>query len=610
MYDVAIVGSGVAGSIIANELAQQGFHVLVLEAGPGDDLTIRGYEDYLTRFYSATSKDNNAPYPVNPNAGMPRSPEVNTLRPGQADDSSYLVQNGPFPLDSTYARTLGGTTMHWEGKALRMLPEDFESQTRYGRGRDWPITYRDLAPYYRTAERELGVSADVEDQSYLGVAFEPGYVYPMHRLPASYLDQMVAKRVDGTEVSLHGDTFTLSLRTTPQARNSVPNADYDGGKGYQPIGAVSTHQVELGERCQGNNNCVPLCPVQAKYHAGKTLSKALASETGRVDLITQAVASKVHADPATGRITHIEYKAYRDLDSGAYTTHEVRARIFVIAANAVETPRLMLASGLPGSSGLMGRNLMDHAYLLTWGLLPEVAGTMRGTNCTSGIEDLRGGAFRASQAAFRVDVHNDGWGWAGGSVDAEVERLVDNDNLFGKALRRGTVSRISRQLLFAFMVELLPDASNRITVDPRYQDRLGNPRPILSFNIADYTMEGIAYARRLSRQLFQRLGVEDHSEYHPSDVGYVTHHAEGYVIRGGNHWAGTHVMGTSAENSVVDVHQRSWDHENLYLAGAGSMPSIGTANTTLTLAALSFRSAEHIIGALRDAPVPAGSAAR
>jgi choline dehydrogenase-like flavoprotein len=370
-----------------------------------------------------------------------------------------------------------------------------------------------------------------------------------------------------------------------------------------PVGAVSTHQVEQGERCQGNNNCVPICPAQAKYHAGKTLAKALGRSRGRVRLRTQAVASKVHVGP-DGRISHIEYKAYRHPDSVEHTTHEVRARLFVIAGNAVETPRLMLASGLPSSSGLMGRNLMDHAYLLAWGLMPQVVGTMRGSNCTSGIEDLRGGAFRRTQAAFRASIHNDGWGWAGGSPEAQVIDLVDRMNLVGSALRAGTVDRISRQLLLDFMVEVMPDPANRITVDGRYRDGIGNLRPVLSYGIDDYTLAGIAQARRLSRLIFQRLGVEDHTEYRPTDVGYTPYQGEGYVIRGGNHWAGTHLMGTSAATSVVDSHQRSWDHDNLYLVGAGSMPSIGTSNTTLTLAALAYRSAEQMVRRLRSDHAP------
>jgi len=596
-YDAVIVGSGVSGSIIAKELSEKGLRVLILEAGAREDLTISGYEKYLSNFYTSVLKDNNAPYPVNRNAPMPRSPETRALRAGQPDASGYFVQNGPYPLESTYARAVGGTTMHWQASAIRMVPEDFEMQTRFGQGRDWPIRYQDLEPYYQKAEFELGVSADVEEQRYAGMTFAPGYVFPMRKIPESWLDKLIGKGLAGATVSLDGQTYPLTVRAIPQARNGVPNPKYDNGKGYVPVGAVSAHQSELGLRCQGNNNCTPICPVQAKYDARKTLVKALS--TGRVDLLSQTVASRVHLDPDSGRVAHIEYKAYRDPLSSEHSTGVVRGRIFVLAANPIETARLMLASGLPSSSDMMGRNLMDHAYLLAWGLMPQVAGAMRGTQSTSGIEDLRAGSFRRNQAAFRVDIHNDGWGWATGSPYTDVIDLVDRENKFSADLRRGLVDRISRQILLAYMIELLPERSNRVTVDPAYTDQLGIPRPVISFGFPDYTLAGVAFARQTSRRIFQRLGVEDHTAYDPLDYGYMTYEGEGYAIRGGNHLAGTHIMGANRSNSVVDFRQRSWDHENLYLAGGGSMPSVGTANTTLTLAAMCFLSAEHIITELR-----------
>jgi choline dehydrogenase-like flavoprotein len=267
----------------------------------------------------------------------------------------------------------------------------------------------------------------------------------------------------------------------------------------------------------------------------------------------------------------------------------------VLAANPVENARMLLASGLPSSSGLVGRNLMDHAYLLTWAILPEIAGTMRGSQCTSGIEDFRSGSFRSRHAGIRVSIHNDGWSWPTGSPYTDLIELVDDANAYGAALRRGVVNRISRQLMLSFMIELMPEASNRITVDGRYTDALGNLRPVISYSLPEYTMDAVAASRRISRRLYQRLGAEDKTRYDPLDTGFVAHQGDGFVIRGGNHWAGTHIMGSTSRDSVVDDHQRSWDHPNLYLAGAGSMPSIGTSNTTLTLAALSFRTADHIV---------------
>jgi choline dehydrogenase-like flavoprotein len=602
VYDALVVGAGISGAIVASELARAGNRVLILEAGPGDDITLEGYDEYLKRFYSAVSKDNQSPYPENPNAPMPRSTDAHKIRPGETEASSYIVQKGPFATDTTYTRVFGGTTMHWEGKTPRMLPEDFEMRTRFDQGADWPLGYDDLEPYYVKAEREMGVSADVEDQEFLGVSFAPDYVYPMKGLPLSFLDQMVARDVNGMDVDLDGEQYALKVRPFPQARNGIPNPAYDGGRGFTPVGAVSTHQVELGGRCQGNINCVPICPVQAKYNAGKTL--ALAFQTGRVDLLAQTVASKVEIDPDTGRVTQIEYKTYPDPDSTEHATGTVRGRVFVLCANAIENARLMLASGLTGSSGLVGRNLMDHAYLLTWALMPEVSGTMRGSVCTGGISDLRGGAFRRRQAAFNIDIHNDGWGWAVGSPYSDLIGLVETQNKFGSDLRLELANRITRQLLLAVVGEVMPNETNRVTVDPSYTDQLGNMRPVISYTIPDYTMRGVAYGRQVARRIFQRLGAADYTVYDSEDYAYINYEGDGYVVRGGNHLAGTHTMGTDPRNSVVDVEQRSWDHENLYLVGGGSMPSIGTSNITLTLSALCYKTAGHIIEQLRKDAQP------
>jgi choline dehydrogenase-like flavoprotein len=148
------------------------------------------------------------------------------------------------------------------------------------------------------------------------------------------------------------------------------------------------------------------------------------------------------------------------------------------------------------------------------------------------------------------------------------------------------------------MVEVPANPSNRVTVDPTFTDNLGNMRPVLSYDIPDYTLRGISYARELSKRMFARLGAEDHTDYEPSFWGYATYEGQGYEVRGGNHLAGTHMMGADAASSVVDADQRAWDHQNLYLVGGGSMPTVGTSNVTLTIAALCLRSARAMIAQL------------
>ena len=333
-YDVAIVGSGVSGAVIAKALGARACGCWWSRPGPAATSPSPTTRKASSASIPRVGKDNNAAYALNADAPMPRDYHTVKLHDGQPNDRGYLVQRGPLEIDSTYSRVLGGTTRHWEAKALRMVPDDFAMRATFGRGRDWPVSYDELEPYYQAAERELGVSGDVEDQCYAGLRFPEGYVLPMHRMPPSWLDQQMAKDLDGMEVALGDDRFEVKVRSTPQARNGVPNRAYDGGKGYRPTGAVALHQADFGERCQGNTNCVPICPVQAKYDARRTLFAALA--TGNVELLGATVATRVEVDGATGRVTGVRCLSYLGRDRAESVEGTIRAKTFVLAANAVE----------------------------------------------------------------------------------------------------------------------------------------------------------------------------------------------------------------------------------------------------------------------------------
>lgn len=612
VYDVIVVGAGIAGSIAARELAEAGKRVLVVEAGEADNLSLPGFQGYVQRFYGATDKNPNSPYPANPNA------------PSPTNLNDYFIETGPMPLGGSYTRALGGTTLHWEGKTPRMLREDLELRSRYGVGLDWPFSYDELIPLYERAEFEIGVSGNADEQRSLGVEFSEGYVFPMLEMPASFLDETVRRSVEGMEVSIGADRRHLRLTTYPQGRNGIVNPAYRfrGGKsGYLPTGVVHDSPLDFGLRCQGNANCVPLCPVQAKYDARKTLAAAL--RTGRVDLLDRAVASRLVLNRENGRIEAVELRRYHQAtkaeDSGGPPVI-VKGTVVALATNAIENARLMLASDLPNSSGLIGCNLMDHPFLLAWALMPEVTGSMRGPLVTSGIGEFRQGSFRSEQAAFVADIHNDGWGWAEHPPTRELDELLIRQGLQGAALRAELGRRISSQLLLAFMCEIPPLRENRVSLsrDPAHRDALGNQRPQISYRIPEYSLRSMLSSRRLSRRIFSAIGAEDHSHYPEHDpqyiairdgsgslipelFGYAEAEDEGFFYRGGNHFSGTHIMGASASESVCNRHLQCWDHSNLYLLGSGSMPTIGTSNTSLTIAALSFRAADHILETLNRA---------
>ena len=587
-YDAVIVGGGVVGALVARTLSQAGRSVLMLEAGVEGAMNPEVYRQYLQTLYTEGGVRGmpNGPYPWNasaPSPGIPNAP-------------SPYYQQDPSTLHflSDYLRMLGGTTLHWQGTSLRMVPNDFRMQSVYGHAQDWPISYDDLEPAYRRAEAELGVSADVEDQKFFGVWFPEGYVYPMHRMPPSRVDQFFDAALTGKTVTLAGGTYPLKVISIPVARNSTPNPKFALGDGYEAVPAVGDR--DLGQRCQGNSVCMPLCPVQAKYSALKTI--AVLARRPTVEIRTQCVASKLLVDRETGRVSGVEYKRYDAPGSKKYRLETVAGTLVVLAANAIENATLLLASNAANSSGQVGRNLMDHPYLYVWGYAPTPVYPFRGPDTTSGMESLRDGQFRKVHASFRASLAN--WGWSG-EPGAQIKALLGAQT-FGKAFRQQLANRMTRMVKIGFMFEQLPSPDNRVAIDPKYRDDLGNYRPVLTYGYADYTLNAIeAAVNTVWPTITKYANVQDHTAYPPGTPGYqhVTYNGAGYNLMGSGHIVGTHRMGASRRDSVTDRNMKSWDHPNLYVVGAGNQVTVGTANPTLTAAALAIRAAEAMLRDLR-----------
>lgn len=617
-YDVVIVGSGIAGSVMAKTLTQAGKRVLLLEAGlqAGIDLdpvrSYRNYQSYIQTFYSNTINATNTPYPDVPDAP---SSDVLQIQARTPYDKGYFVQLGPLPFASDNLRAPGGTTLHWLGTTPRMLPHDFQMKSRYGVGVDWPITYQDMVPYYEMAENEIGVSGDVNDQN--GPDMSPAnygkdYVFPMRKIPQSYLDQRWMKNTQNLKVFMNGKPYTVTCVSTPQGRNSDPNElyKYAGVKWdpknkrlylpkstetYRPVGAIWDQST--GERCEGNAACVPICPVQAKYNGLKSLKRA---DHKHLVIQAQSVASRLIIDPKSKAITGVEYKRYDDPNARQYKTEVATGNLYVLACSAIENAKLLLASNAANTSDQVGRNLMDHMVLLTWGLMPEKVYPYRGPGSTTNIPTFRDGEFRKDHSAWISPIDNWGWSWPVFSPGSDVTTAVFTNGMWGKKLRGYLGDRIARQLLLHFECEQDPQATNRVTIDPRYVDNIGNYRPVIRYDVSDYVRKAFKAATEVSKQIFAANGIEEFTQYNPTDPDYVTYDGVGYTWWGAGHIVGTHRMGFTPQDSVVDKNCRTWDHPNLYLVGCGNMPTLGTSNPTLTMTALTFKAAESILRQLES----------
>lgn len=516
--DVVIVGAGVAGALVRYRLAQAGAKVAILDSGPWVDRTaaVQAYRDALAHVPEA-------PYPDL--AYAPR-PTVTNL-------DGYYVQSGPEPFKSTYERRVGGSTWHWQGTAMRWLPNDFKLRSLYGKGVDWPLTYDQLEPWYLQAEQELGVAGDPNDD----LGSPRSGPYPLPPIPMSYVDQQInaALQAQGMKVQI-----------SPQARNSVP--------------------FQNRPACCGNNSCVPICPIGAKYDGA--VHAKMAQDAG-AQILDQAIATQVEVD-GNGKVTKIRFKRPDGSD------HEATGAVFVIAAHAIETPKLLLMSrtdqlpgGVANSSDQVGRNLMDHPTQVSLCLSKDPVYSYRGPTEISGIEAMRDGDFRKDRAAFRTPIGNDGWSF-GGETPIQLAADYIQQGKRGQALKDQLRETSIRQVRLAALIEQLPDPNNRVTLADD-KDALGLSRPKIAYSYDDYVLKGRDAARTLANTVFDGLGATSRQ------------HVD--TLFGAGHIIGTYRMGTDPKSSVVDPQGRAHDHQNLFLLGSGVFPTTATANPTLTIAA-------------------------
>jgi choline dehydrogenase-like flavoprotein len=647
-YDVVIVGAGVSGNLIAKELGLAGKKVLILEAG----LAVPdSREEYMENFYLALAKTPEAPYPAlagrqgsqkNPVGELPKpatlpTPRATVLSLGQSPETSYLVQQESFnelhkndlkppppqnptpdkdgnvrglQFSSTFERNGGGTSWHWLGTSLRELENDIQLKTKYNHGEDWPLTYSELQDLWALAEKEIGVSASVVQQEPLevvGLKYPPGYQYPMQAIPMSMVDQAVSNGVAGLQVPgmLDGQDDTLYdvfVTPTPAGRNSEP---YDDRR-----------------VCAGNTNCIPICPIQAKWDPTVTLGKAL--DTGKVTVSYQSVAYNVAVDGKNA--TRIDYYQWSRDDAGKISkvSKSVTAKVYVLACHAIENAKLLMLSnkwnGIANSSDQVGRNLMDHPLYLTWALAPQPIFGYRGPLATAGIESLRDGAFRKYRSSFRMEIGNEGWNFSKGdpyTTTMDFVQGTNNSNVnplpggSGLPVRLGGLKLVqqlnnifTRQFRIGCMFDQSPLAENRVTLDldksrkPNNVDGLGLPRPKVEYGLDPYTMEGFRMAAHVCSKVYEQMGATEFTTNGVGGTGDFTYKDENYHYYGAGHVVGTHRMGDDPKRSVVDASQRSHDVQNLWIVGSGSFPTVATSNPTLTLMALAFKSAKTILASL------------
>lgn len=510
--EVLIIGAGAAGGILAVELARRRIRIVVIDSGPKHEIAKRG--EYAKLYLRGEN-----PWKT-PLEGL--------------DEHTTLGDPG-YRLEWQRARGVGGSTLHWEGYTLRLGEEDFRLKSLYGVGRDWPVSYAEMEPYYSAAETALGVAGQAR--------FSPpqrSEQYPLPAFDLSYSDRFFEAGCK---------SLGIPLRHIPQARNSIPY----GGR----------------PQCTSCGTC-RVCPTGAKASVDLT-HIPIAEATGYTQVWTDVMVLRLEAD-RSGKVRAAIYAGQDRVE------RRIKADIFVVAAGAVETPRLLLLSacgdfprGLANGSGLVGKGFMSHPVVDVTARMPDKVYPYRVGFSTAMADGFAAGRDRSKSGAFLLQMLNDA-GPTPGQIAASCRK-------WGSPLREHVLREFGHTLGIRVFCEQLPDEGNNVSLDDAKADFFGNTVPRITYNIGPYERTALAEGKRVAAAILEVSGA---SAVQTSRMFTAAHQI------------GTHRMGDDPERSVVDPNLRCHDVPNLFLIGSGCFPTSSPFPPTLTIAALAIRAGRHI----------------
>jgi choline dehydrogenase-like flavoprotein len=546
-YDAVVIGSGAGGGAVAMALCQQKRRVLVLEAGPSYD----PLSDY--RLDRNTWEQDRFPYKAKSLGRQTFAPlqplEERWEKLRSWNRAGGIINKGdrrkPHPTGYSHVRGVGGSTLHFSGEAHRLHPQAMRMRSRFGVAADWPFDYAELEPFYCEAERIIGVAGPAQDP--VRWRSEPCPL-PAHEL--SYASRRLATGCK-----------KLGL-------NWVPNS----------IAALS-RPYDGRPPCNYCGNCARGCPRLDKGSVDITfMRKALAS--GYCTLLTGCQVTHIEAG-SNDRVTGVRYVDGDDNRKVA-TGNNV-----VVACGAVETPRLLLASGgkeapdgLANESGLVGRNFMETMYWTCSGLHPEPLGSYRGLpsdsicwdfNAPDAIPDMVGGC-RFSSSVGEADLV--------GPINY-AKRVVGG---WGRSHKEKMRAVFGRVLTVGAIGESLPNPQSYIDLDPEETDSTGTPLARIHSHLDDRELKRLAFMVKTSRKILEASGVSELVEEYGT-----------YDFFSSTHVFGTCRMGNNPEDSVVDPDCRSHRWRNLFVVDASIFPSSGGGESpSLTIEALALRAAKYM----------------
>lgn len=529
--DFVIVGSGAAGGVLAKELSTRGHSVVVLEQGPRRSVSDFRHDE----------KNNNLD-------GFLLSKTPLTWRQKAADEAT--VDNG----QAWMASLVGGSSVHFTANFWRLRPVDFNERSRLGpiagaAFADWPITYEELEPYYTKVDWEVGVSG------------APG----PDDAPRSRPYPTPPLTVKSSGVLLERAAIKLGLKPFP-APMAILSQPHNGRPACQHCGFC------MGFGCEYNAKSSSLASVIP-----------VAEATGRCEIRPLSHVHTVETD-AAGRATGVVYFDAKGVEQ------RQRARAVVLAANGVETPRLLLLSasarfpnGLANSSGMVGKHLMFNGGAITTGEYEHQLNEHKSAEVTRIVHDFyESDPARGFYGGGGIDARGGGWLPIAGAMNVPTGMRG-----WGADYKDWLAHAYTRTMMIYGHTTSLAVESNNVTLDPTVKDGYGRAAARITYEDHADDLATMRFFHARTRELHEAAGAERIWGDPPG------------ISRASAHFLGTARMGDDAATSVIDRDHRTHDVKNLFICDGSSMVTSGRGQPTMTIMALAFRAGERIADAAR-----------
>ncbi len=548
VFDAIVVGTGISGGWAAKELCENGLKTLVLERGR----MVTHIQDYPTANLDPWDMPNNGD--LTPEQKSRQEKQARTGYTVRAESSHWFVDDVTHPYNETKrfdwmrGYHVGGRSIMWGRHSYRWSDLDFEANAKDGIAVDWPVRYKDIAPWYDRVEEYIGVSGEN-----LGLSQLPdGKFEPMMQLNCveQHFREQVAEQFEGRVV------------TAGRVAHITSDKKYDGRS-----------------KCQFRNRCIRGCPFGG-YFSSVSSTLPAAERTGNMTLRANSIVHEVIYDAATGKASGVKV-----IDRETKESMVFNAKIVFLCASSMASSAILMQSkserfpnGLGNDSDQLGRNIMDHQLGV-------------GANGTfDGFEDkyYKGrkpnGVYIPRFRNLDTDTKKDylrGFGYQGGASRGNWEEAIA-EHAFGKDLKESVLKPGGWSMGIMGFGEVLPYEENRFTLDYENLDEWGLPTLTFDAEFKDNEWKMREDMKAQAVAMLEQAGFKNVNAYdNPGALGL------------GIHEMGTARMGRDPKTSILNGYNQVHTCPNVFVTDGSFMTSASCVNPSLTYMAFTARAANY-----------------